>query len=713
MHFFVLLLIMACSLRAIGQSGNVGIGTTTPHASAALDITSSDKGILIPRVDNTAAVVAPASGLLVYDNSSNGFKYFDGTNWKDISTGTLLQDADGDTKVQVEKTPDADIINFEAKGNSRFRITADDVEATGLLRVVGPFASGAGTNMASGAFSIAVAGERNLASGPNSFQGGGKDNTAGGDNAFAGGGGFNNAMFSNSFIGGGVSNTTEGTSSFIGAGTNNTTQGSRAFIGGGDTNTATGWYSFIGGGKGLLTRSHSEAAFGSYNTDYTATGIEGFNIDDRLFVIGNGLSKENRSDAVTVWKNGSVGIGVARPGSTLEVGGIVTAHAFIGDGSALTGINLSDADGDTRIQLEKNADEDVIRFDVAGAERMKFDGNTLHITPASSGSNLFIGRDAGVKNTSSGNTFLGSQAGMANTSGDRNTFIGQNAGLVHSQGRANVYIGSSAGAAENESEGNVMIGFFAGTKLTKANDNTFMGKQAGENVLTGGENTYIGKNAGRNNITGGKNVFLGFEAGSNETGSNKLYIDNSNTATPLIWGDFSANRLGVNRVATTNTLEVGGNASKATAGDWLANSDARLKTNIRPLDAEAILQKMLRLQGVNYEWNDTQTGTVRPAGIMYGFTAQNIQEVFPELVTADNLGFLQTAYGTYDAMYVESLRALNDKLTQQQTIIDHLQTELSEMGALKAANTQLQQEGDDLRSRLDRLEAAVMGSAQK
>ena len=52
----------------------------------------------------------------------------------------------------------------------------------------------------------------------------------------------------------------------------------------------------------------------------------------------------------------------------------------------------------------------------------------------------------------------------------------------------------------------------------------------------------------------------------------------------------------------------------------------------------------------------------RPEGTQYGFTAQNIQEVFPELVTEDADGFLQTAYGTYDAMYVEAFRALTEEI---------------------------------------------------
>jgi hypothetical protein len=108
----------------------------------------------------------------------------------------------------------------------------------------------------------------------------------------------------------------------------------------------------------------------------------------------------------------------------------------------------------------------------------------------------------------------------------------------------------------------------------------------------------------------------------------------------------------------TNKLEINGNASKSTAGDWLANSDARLKKNIQPLNEKEMIEKLLALKGVTYEWNDDKTGNDRPTGIQYGFTAQNIQEVFPTLVEEDAKGYLQTAYGTYDAMMIEALRYL-------------------------------------------------------
>jgi hypothetical protein len=131
-----------------------------------------------------------------------------------------------------------------------------------------------------------------------------------------------------------------------------------------------------------------------------------------------------------------------------------------------------------------------------------------------------------------------------------------------------------------------------------------------------------------------------------ESNTNTLFINNG--------------RIGIQRDPTTNALEVNGNASKATAGDWLANSDARLKKEITPLTNA--LEKLLQLQGITYEWNDDKTGTTRPSGRHMGFTAQNIQQVFPQLVTTDAQGFLQTAYGTYDALYVEAIKALVKKV---------------------------------------------------
>ncbi|MGB0368884.1 MAG: hypothetical protein ACPGU4_00650 [Flavobacteriales bacterium] len=64
---------------------NVGIGTTTPHESSILDVSSVEKGLLVPRMNTLQRLgVNPtvgADGLLVYDTDLDQFWYWDGTQW--------------------------------------------------------------------------------------------------------------------------------------------------------------------------------------------------------------------------------------------------------------------------------------------------------------------------------------------------------------------------------------------------------------------------------------------------------------------------------------------------------------------------------------------------------------------------------------------------------------------------------------------------------
>ncbi|MBF9223099.1 LVIVD repeat-containing protein [Hymenobacter ruricola] len=103
-HFFsfghgiaVLVLLAAAPRLARAQTGGVGIGTTAPDASAALDIVSTGKGLLLPRVAAAAAIASPAAGLLVYQTGSPaGFYYNSGTAaapaWLRLSPGDNLGD---------------------------------------------------------------------------------------------------------------------------------------------------------------------------------------------------------------------------------------------------------------------------------------------------------------------------------------------------------------------------------------------------------------------------------------------------------------------------------------------------------------------------------------------------------------------------------------------------------------------------------------------
>jgi hypothetical protein len=83
--FFILL-----NVDAYAQQ-NVGIGTNTPDGSAILDLTATNMGMLVPRLTTAqrVAIVAPATGLLVYDTDFIQFWYFDGTIWVPISSGAV------------------------------------------------------------------------------------------------------------------------------------------------------------------------------------------------------------------------------------------------------------------------------------------------------------------------------------------------------------------------------------------------------------------------------------------------------------------------------------------------------------------------------------------------------------------------------------------------------------------------------------------------
>ncbi len=68
----------------------VGIGTATPDTSAQLDITSTNKGLLIPRMTaaQAAAINLPATGLLIYQTDNTpGFYYYDGSTWSQLNLG--------------------------------------------------------------------------------------------------------------------------------------------------------------------------------------------------------------------------------------------------------------------------------------------------------------------------------------------------------------------------------------------------------------------------------------------------------------------------------------------------------------------------------------------------------------------------------------------------------------------------------------------------
>ncbi|REC44692.1 hypothetical protein [Chryseobacterium pennipullorum] len=78
---------MLCACGAI--SAQIGIGHANPDKSSALDVASTDKGLLIPRISDVSTIASPANGLLVYDLKRQALSQNIGTpsspNWVPIS----------------------------------------------------------------------------------------------------------------------------------------------------------------------------------------------------------------------------------------------------------------------------------------------------------------------------------------------------------------------------------------------------------------------------------------------------------------------------------------------------------------------------------------------------------------------------------------------------------------------------------------------------
>ncbi|MCP4120804.1 MAG: hypothetical protein GY751_03545 [Bacteroidetes bacterium] len=296
---------------------------------------------------------------------------------------------------------------------------------------------------------------------------------------------------------------------------------------------------------------------------------------------------------------------------------------------------IADADNDTKIQAEANADEDLIRFDIAGNEFGRMDGKTFHLEAP--GSSLFIGSNAGInddgntnKNTFIGiesgmsctsrfNTFLGYRSGRNMTAGSSNTFIGYDAGKNATESHFNVYVGESAGTNASGTWDNLYMGFEAGSDAV-GSGNVMLGSRSGSNYeselynnvfigysaallkSSGDHNVFIGQMAGALNFAGSGNVFLGRYAGRSESGSNKLFIENSDTDSPLIYGEFDNDLVRINGTLDINNSYTFPNTDGtngqvlATDGSGAATwSNAAANTDDQTIDSFQLLGTTLEL----------------------------------------------------------------------------------------------------------------------
>ncbi|RKE92279.1 tail fiber domain-containing protein [Ichthyenterobacterium magnum] len=353
-------------------------------------------------------------------------------------------------------------------------------------------------------------------------------------------------------------------------------------------------------------------------------------------------------------------------------------------------------------------------------------------------SNVAIGADALYHNLEGVNNIaLGLNAIYSNISGENNVAIGKGTLFNNSTGSHNIAIGDNALNSVNTGFSNIALGKDALMTNTSGITNVAIGKGALMNNNSAGSNVVIGANAGWQNVNGTRNVFLGNGAGAQEMGSHKLYIHNSTTQTPLIYGDFMSNLLGFNAkvgigtqnpeaplnvvdgtdadlsansgqlllgtvngdnlIMDKNEIQARSNGSASilflqqNGGDvYVGNavvhaSDKRLKRDIN--DISYGLNEVLQLRPTEYFWKE-RTQENKSLGLI----AQEVNEVIKNVVTYDEK---QDKYGV---SYTELIPVLIKAIQEQQIIIDSQQKR----------NNRQSKDMADLESRLEVIESKLI-----
>jgi hypothetical protein len=340
--------------------------------------------------------------------------------------------------------------------------------------------------------------------------------------------------------------------------------------------------------------------------------------------------------------------------------------------------------------------------------------NTSGIENTAHGAHALRENTTGSYNTAVGTSSLGD-----NVSGQFNTAIGDGSLTKNTSGGSNVAIGGSALQQNTSGYDNVAIGHLALMSNVSGIKNVAVGRGALIGLTIGYGNTVIGHYAGNNQL-GNFNVFIGHQAGfllAEKDANNQLIIANGmNPENELITGDFAQKTIDLNgSVTVKNHLDVKGELrafqslrvnkniytnghlkvkKTATAQSFNTTSDARLKDDIQPLNDA--LSSVLQLQGKTYRWKEDHHKQD------IGLIAQEVEQVFPELVEEDANGFKAIAYSRLTAVLIEAIKEQQGQMTTQQDQITALEKENTQLKAIMA------EQMDALLARVAMLEGAPL-----
>jgi hypothetical protein len=226
---------------------------------------------------------------------------------------------------------------------------------------------------------------------------------------------------------------------------------------------------------------------------------------------------------------------------------------------------------------------------------------------------------------------------------------------VYWNGSANIYTTTGTAALYYMNSGNHVWGSaISGTAGNTATLNTLMTLNASGNLLVGAT-SFPGSSKLNIAAVGGQQGIATY---------------NTTAGYSAIYGQHSSNS-GTGYVAYfTNTGSSTGLYISNTAA-WQSTSDARLKTDVKDLNST---NRLLQLRAVDYLWKSQETSD-EPTKRNFGFIAQEVKEIFPELVGVSPDGMFSVEYTGLIAPLVKAIQ-------EQQAMIEELKAKVA---ALEAA----------------------------
>lgn len=438
-------------------------------------------------------------------------------------------------------------------------------------------------------------------------------------------------------------------------------------------------------GNSVFAKAKSGVSFGSYNDFSDNPNPSAESPTDRIFQIGNGTDFSDRRNAITILRNGNMGIGNLIPDAPLSFSNTTGSKiSFFSSGvTAQYGIGIQGS----LLQVYSDIDESDIAFGYGGSssftERMRIKGNgNVGIGTLLPVNKLSVEGSADfTQNIAVGKSVVNDAYGLPGTV--RSMEIHNNGTATSSQSILFLTTASLAGgiggvyfASPSVTTGGGVLSGISSVYETSGNATTpsaslFFSTKGGAALTT------------RMVIAGNGNVGIGVAAPAFmlDVGA-RMRIRSTSGLTAGLWLNNDANTASNAFIGMRSDTEVGFFGQTGTpswrfyvntiTGDaWLQgtltqSSDARLKKNIVPLSNT--LKAVQQLNGYTYNWKDASNPDEQ-----IGLLAQELQKVYPQLVKENDKGILSVNYSGMVPVLLEAIKEQQQQISNQNERIEKLE----------------------------------------